>query len=289
MGCGATAQSKGTTPVAPEADVRGFSRPQLEVLEQSITTSRALADQIRAHKEALQADGCESNASCHSPTCSMTSQAAWVDFDEEGRKLMQEGKIERLSLVWVHPISNARLYVGTLEAAQSREVLESKDITHLVRCLDADGTPGDFEGEEEFCYLHYPIAWWRTPGIHRSDKGMARLSAPLLGFVSSALESEHNVLIHCLAGAHRAGTASVACLMHLATLDAPSALCAAKAARDAIDPIGHLRVFLRKLEKAAVAGALKVAIEDAAKKGHEQAVYDIFSCCADFQRVELTK
>jgi len=46
------------------------------------------------------------------------------------------------------------------------------------------------------------------------------------------------VIIHCLAGAHRAGTAGVACLMHLADLDRATATTIAQTARPAINPIG---------------------------------------------------
>ena len=42
---------------------------------------------------------------------------------------------------------------------------------------------------------------------------------PLFDFVDSKLGAGESVLIHCLAGAHRAGTAGTACLMHLCAID----------------------------------------------------------------------
>jgi len=41
----------------------------------------------------------------------------------------------------------------------------------------------------------------------------------LFKFVDSELGAGNAVLVHCLAGAHRAGTAGTACLMHLCGLD----------------------------------------------------------------------
>ena len=49
-----------------------------------------------------------------------------------------------------------------------------------------------------------------------------------------------SVLVHCLAGAHRAGTAAVLLLMHKHGWDAASAIAAAKQLRPIINPIGHL-------------------------------------------------
>ena len=52
---------------------------------------------------------------------------------------------------------------------------------------------------------------------------VAAYFAPLFQFVEGELSAGNNVLIHCLAGAHRAGTAGVACLMHLCDLDMQTA------------------------------------------------------------------
>jgi len=56
--------------------------------------------------------------------------------------------------------------------------------------------------------------------------------------------------VHCLAGAHRAGTTGVACLIHYAGLDVPTAIMAAKRLRPIIDPIGQLPEFLMRLKRA---------------------------------------
>ena len=56
--------------------------------------------------------------------------------------------------------------------------------------------------------------------------------------------------IHCLAGAHRAGSAGVACLMHLEGLGLAAAIAKAQAARPLIDPIHYLHYLLSQLEQA---------------------------------------
>ena len=54
--------------------------------------------------------------------------------------------------------------------------------------------------------------------------------------------------MHCLAGAHRAGTAGIAYLMHACKLDRIKATAMAKAARPVINPIYDFRDLLVKLE-----------------------------------------
>ena len=43
--------------------------------------------------------------------------------------------------------------------------------------------------------------------------------APYLQFVKESVEGGENVLLHCLAGAHRAGTAAVLAVMFLTDMD----------------------------------------------------------------------
>lgn len=60
--------------------------------------------------------------------------------------------------------------------------------------------------------------------VRRQDHvGIVHMSAinyfkPLFDFIDEAIKNGDNVLIHCLAGAHRAGTVGIACLMHYAEL-----------------------------------------------------------------------
>ena len=69
-------------------------------------------------------------------------------------------------------------------------------------------------------------------------------------FIEEAISKGENVLIHCLAGAHRAGTTGVACLVHFAKLPVGEAISIAKRCRPIIDPIGQLPEFLNRLQRA---------------------------------------
>lgn len=72
---------------------------------------------------------------------------------------------------------------------------------------------------------------------------------PLFDFIDEATSQGNNVLIHCLAGAHRAGSAGIAYLMHAASLDLDTALLAAKRLRPVVNPIGQLAELLRRYDK----------------------------------------
>eukprot|EP01013_Petalomonas_cantuscygni_P008313 TRINITY_DN21032_c0_g1_i1.p1 TRINITY_DN21032_c0_g1~~TRINITY_DN21032_c0_g1_i1.p1 ORF type:complete len:314 (-),score=24.86 TRINITY_DN21032_c0_g1_i1:191-1132(-) len=97
-----------------------------------------------------------------------------------------------------------------------------------------------------------PMASLRfTPSVHPpSGEAVATFFRPLFEFVSEELSAGRNVLIHCLAGAHRAGTAGIACLMFLAGLPLDTAVRTAQAARPAICPIGDFPLLLRGLQTA---------------------------------------
>ena len=69
-------------------------------------------------------------------------------------------------------------------------------------------------------------------------------------FIEEAISNGESVLVHCLAGAHRAGTTGVSCLIHFADLQVDEASRIAKRCRPIIDPIGQLPEFLKRLRAA---------------------------------------
>merc|ERR1719174_1664182 len=75
---------------------------------------------------------------------------------------------------------------------------------------------------------------------------------PYFAFIAQNLAEGHNVLVHCLAGAHRAGTAGIAALMLFCNWDAKSAVPAAQKLRAAINPIGGFPELLSLLEQARI-------------------------------------
>lgn len=159
--------------------------------------------------------------------------------------------------IWKHPESGAILYCGNADTAKTKKVLDAIGVRRIVFCQTSDGAC-HFERDPQFKYLKYPIGMWRQSDSCEDDAGTLAFFKPLFDFVEGETSAGNNVLIHCLAGAHRAGTASTACLMHLCDLGRVEATKIAKKLRPAIDPIGSFPQLLEKLEaarEAARAGA----------------------------------
>ena len=69
-------------------------------------------------------------------------------------------------------------------------------------------------------------------------------------WIDEATANGHSVLIHCLAGAHRAGSTAIAFLMHARGLDVREATIAAKRCRPCIEPLGGFAGLLVRLDVA---------------------------------------
>jgi hypothetical protein len=187
-----------------------------------------------------------------------------VDYAEEGRKLLarvnlleenenpQPSTARRryspASAIFKHPDTGATVYVGNYMAAGSMDQLNSlQTCRRIVFCQDRDGEK-HFESNPEFQYLTFPIGRWRTLIANRTPESVAAFFQPLFEFLEAELGQGNSILIHCLAGAHRAGTAGIASLMHLTGMDAKDATKAAQALRPAINPIGDFPTLLYLLE-----------------------------------------
>lgn len=66
-------------------------------------------------------------------------------------------------------------------------------------------------------------------------------------FINGGLENGENVMVHCLAGAHRAGATTVASVMKKMDMPLEEALKYSKEKRRIISPFGSGMRFLRKL------------------------------------------
>jgi len=261
MGCGA---SKKVLPPLGNADLRGLTQDQVAAVYASPNTPRSVKDQIVATRtDVLEETEC--------------------DFSIVGEKLLQDilesekASYKPCSVVWTHPTSGGQLFIANQASATSKDVLREHKVGFIVNCLDYLGTPAPFHDDPDVRYLYYPVAYWREAASDRSPKSVARVLAPLLGFAEDHLAEGGSVMIHCLAGCHRAGTAGVACLMELCNLDFKSALCAAKVARPSVDPMAHLQALLRKFELAKRNGFIGKAVEQARQLGFQEASNAVFS------------
>ena len=74
-----------------------------------------------------------------------------------------------------------------------------------------------FEDDERFDYFRFPIGELKTlPKQFDPDtpEGVLRLFNPLLDYIEDMLKQKYNIMIHCIAGKHRAGTSMCAWLMY---------------------------------------------------------------------------
>jgi len=178
-----------------------------------------------------------------------------VDFDDEARKLWAQlnldpsvitgGQYNAVDALWQHPETRAVFYVGNQTAASNLPLLQKHNITHVVNCTD--NMPNYHESNASIRYYRFDIS--RFHRQVKSDADADRFVKPMLDFVGAALANGKNVMVHCLAGAHRAGTTGCICLMHFAQLDAKEAVSAAKRCRPIIDPIADFPALLAKLQR----------------------------------------
>lgn len=87
--------------------------------------------------------------------------------------------------------------------------------------------------------MRFPVgtASYRCP-FPRTSEGILRYFNTMLTFIEQATAKGNHVLIHCFAGAHRAGSTGIAWLMYAQNLNFVEATKLAKSYRPLIDPIG---------------------------------------------------
>eukprot|EP00397_Hematodinium_sp_SG-2012_P056361 GEMP01069472.1.p1 GENE.GEMP01069472.1~~GEMP01069472.1.p1 ORF type:complete len:201 (+),score=32.96 GEMP01069472.1:77-679(+) len=191
---------------------------------------------------------------------SSRASATAQDYEEQGKKLLATIEQRRSSVrkvcqyndldcVHEHPVGKGKVYIGNITSAKSKEILNKNEIQCVVNCQDPK-SPNYFEGTLGFHYFRFPIAFWWSAEDNDTDAGLIKFFAPFFGFVDKHISEGRNVLIHCLAGAHRAGTSGVAYTMYAKKLTFDDALTHCKSVRPIIDPFGQLGDLLQKLQRA---------------------------------------
>eukprot|EP00747_Dinoflagellata_sp_TGD_P206791 gnl/TRDRNA2_/TRDRNA2_80447_c0_seq1.p1 gnl/TRDRNA2_/TRDRNA2_80447_c0~~gnl/TRDRNA2_/TRDRNA2_80447_c0_seq1.p1 ORF type:complete len:215 (-),score=43.94 gnl/TRDRNA2_/TRDRNA2_80447_c0_seq1:16-660(-) len=180
------------------------------------------------------------------------------DYDDEARKLWKRLNLpdkgdsrgsayNDADAVWAHPKTQAKFFIGNISIAENKSALLAKGIRNVVNCQE-QGSENFHEADPSFSYMRFPITLWqRAPGT-QTEAGLLEYMAPLFTWIDGKLEKGENVMVHCLAGAHRAGTAGTAYVMYKTGLDAKSAVKAVKAIRPFVDPIYDFAELLRRLE-----------------------------------------
>ena len=170
--------------------------------------------------------------------------ALWKRLGLDPAKSSEDSTWRNMDAIWRHA-GGGTVYVGNQMAAENLDLLVRNRITHVVNCTNGWGKIPNFH-QQKLTYYEFDIARWSS--VVSDEDSLARFTDPMFAFVENAVRNGNSVLVHCLAGAHRAGTTGVALLMHFAALDRPTAVTAAKRLRPIIDPIGHFPEFLRRLD-----------------------------------------
>lgn len=180
-------------------------------------------------------------------------------FSEEAQRIFESLHLEPetrqryhdLDAIYRNPETGGTVYVGNKNAASNWELLQEKNIKRVVNCTT--DLPNYFSEEDGMEYFQFRIAgWMQEVGDSRSNVEILAFSAPVLDFIDTGLENGESVLVHCLAGAHRAGTTGVLVLMHKLREPYNEALLKARLLRPIINPIGLLKLYAEKYSRALI-------------------------------------
>jgi len=185
-----------------------------------------------------------------------------ADYDDEARKLFEklglppDGSNARGSayndadIVYRHP-NGACFFIGNQSIASNKEELKRLKIFKIVNCQEPQAK-NVHENDPYFEYMrpNFSISLWQYNPKNRTPEGLMEYMSNLFEWVDARLNKGHNVMVHCLAGAHRAGTAGTAYVMYKGGLDKKSALTAVQACRPFVDPIYDFKDLLEILEVA---------------------------------------
>ena len=128
------------------------------------------------------------------------------------------------------------------------QLLQAENIFRVVNCQELTSC-NFFEGDARFEYRRFPVSRWRTE-VNTDEDVIRYFEEGCHAWIAANLDEGRNVLVHCLAGAHRAGTTGVSFMMREGRYNADTAIRLAKALRPVIDPFGSLLELLERLERA---------------------------------------
>lgn len=186
-----------------------------------------------------------------------------TNYDDEAHKLFQQLNLEpalashyaNLNAIWKHPTDGGgSVYVGNVTAASNRQTLQERNIVAVINCQDAT-SKNYFQDDPQITYHRFVISELAWKVSYEQRDGGAGGITPMNGgfqqsfdFIQTHIEQGGSVLIHCLAGAHRAGTVGTAWIMYQTGKDVQDALALAKKCRPIINPFGLLLELLSYLE-----------------------------------------
>ena len=122
----------------------------------------------------------------------------------------------RWDAIYKVPQHGGTIYVGDEWTSKDSKLLQSLHINRIVNCTQGDSRiPNYHSSDPRFEYLNFEVCYWEN-SVGSSDESVLAYFEPLWNFMDQSLFVGQSVLIHCLAGAHRAGTVGIASLIHYA-------------------------------------------------------------------------
>jgi len=172
-----------------------------------------------------------------------------LDYNEEARKLFatldgsKPSRFNNLDPIYKSD-AGGFIYIGGDLAARDFTGLKNRGITAVVNCT----TNIECFHKGSLDYFVFDVAFWRREVLGRVGR-LDNFLRPVLEFINDVINRGESVLVHCLAGAHRAGTTGIICLMHFQGLSSTEAVTLAKTRRPIIEPIGDFRELLNKCDQ----------------------------------------
>ena len=166
---------------------------------------------------------------------------------------------QNLSCIYTHPKTGAKVFIGNLSAANTKSELDDHNITRIVNCQEPESR-NFFENDSKFQYFRYNIASCHAHTFNDFQKDASNEALifflDYFEWVDKNMEEGKSVLVHCLAGAHRAGTAGIGYYMWRKShenggtkVDHTQCISEVKEIRPIVNPIGQFTPLLAKLER----------------------------------------
>eukprot|EP00924_Labyrinthula_sp_SR-Ha-C_P005134 maker-scaffold_1-snap-gene-22.65-mRNA-1 protein AED:0.07 eAED:0.26 QI:155/0.5/0.33/1/0.5/0.33/3/0/199 len=179
-------------------------------------------------------------------------------FNKYGDKILAKfarvkQRASPINLIYTCPVTGRQLYTGTHQAATDKEILDKHNIYGIVNCTK--NLANVFE--------HEAAKYFRQVVNLEISREIYKFVSEIVYQVDTWFQEGKNVLIHCHAGAHRAGTATTIFLMAKLRLPFLDALEFARKRRPCIDPYIFLEAFLEKLDEVIAFLQTEGKLEDA--------------------------
>lgn len=130
----------------------------------------------------------------------------------------------RDSMIPMHQVEE-NLYLGSLEAARNKDLLQEKGITHILSLLDTFRYMERFQGFQ-YMQIELPDA---------SDADILTHVPQALSFIAGSLK-QGKILVHCAAGVSRSASIVIAYIMVKHSYDFDTAKAFVKSKRGCIWP-----------------------------------------------------